>query len=169
MSAFVLRLALGLVLTGASGLGCNNEALSIPTDAAKLPDAAPSAIDLASYPPGDGVVCGGVRCTLHVACCLALPFDGDASKWVCGEGAFQRACAGNGYLCDGVEDCALGQFCIGSGAVTATAVSLFSRCGTTLERGDQQICRTDDECKQGLRCHAKETFLPGTPPMHACE
>jgi hypothetical protein len=118
---------------------------------------APSPVDAravdASAPAGAGrVACGATSCPATPTpsmnldsedyCCGTTPTDGPA---FCVHGNLGACESGNPFYCDAAADCLPGLVCCND----VVRPGLFHCAGGC---ADLQMCGTDDECRNGLRC-----------------
>jgi hypothetical protein len=129
-------------------------------DAPPLEDATPVGADVAegsdddalpdvSPLPTPGIPCGNTTCFSPLACCYTSPLRsiGCQSMPDCMQNA------GSAVLCDGAEDCPMGQVC----------------CGGTLPFGGfVAICAAQMNCKQATACHPATDPCDCKSPTNAC-
>ncbi len=99
-----------------------------------MPDLSPAA-DLAVRTP-DGVVCGGMTCSVGQSCCVMASGTMTTSTSCIASGG---NCTGGAVLaCDGPEDCAGAQFCCGTIAFTG---GLDPDAGAPMFNGGNSTCQ----------------------------
>lgn len=142
-------------------------------------DAGGPSLDLASPGPTDlasadlvatvGVACDTQTCSTSEICC---PLSGKPAACVPVMGIGNNACPfGEGWRCDGPEDCQDNRICYGN----QFDPDVYGSPGRTRCRpvqmvgGDYRIiCRQDSDCMGGFVCRPNETTIPGAPAVSTC-
>jgi hypothetical protein len=128
----------------------------------------PPPIDLATPPDlaaSVGVWCNGAICDQGDVCCA---LSGMLAGCVpAGFGGMDNCpFGGDGFRCDGPEDCRMGRRCVGE--VMADQTIDETRCREQPRQDELVICHGHDDCDLGFDCFPVESLPIGAVELGAC-